>query len=326
MKMNKLAFFLLLFLYQQSFAQKDTLTREDTRGLISQFNLDTVRVLNEFGNKACTCIGSIKMKKKDDKQIAAEIAKCIDKQIIPFQSIMGVNRAMKDNTSTITINTDKGSDEYRMYYYRIEEWLADTCTAMKSAVVNNNKETKFSVSKDKRAKEQYSHGENLLKNELYEDALPFFQKAVDIDPKFAFAWDDLGICQRRLGNLDAALDAYNRSLALDSTGKVPLQNIAVVYEYKKDYDKAIEAYKNLSKNYPEDPEAYYGTGRMYEMKEDYEKALDYMCKAYNAYIDINSPYRVDAQTNINIYHKKLKDLGKEELFFKILKDNHIKSQ
>jgi hypothetical protein len=48
-----------------------------------------------------------------------------------------------------------------------------------------------------------------------------------------------------------------------------------------------------------------------------------MCKAYNAYIEQNSPYRVDAQNNIGIYYKKLKALGKEESFQNILKANHI---
>jgi len=321
MKASKFPFLLLLFLCHQSLA----LSREATKNLMSQINIDTASMLRDYGEKACDCIASIKVKKKDEKEIAADIAKCIDKQTLLFQSIMEMNRAMKEGTFNIVINTDKESDQYKRYYYRIEEWLADTCTAMKNLLTNSAPQTKYSVSKDKRAKEQYAHGENLLRNELYEDALPFFQKAVEIDPNFAFAWDDLGICQRRLGNFDAALEAYNKSLALDPTGKVPLQNIPVVYEFKKEYDKAIEAYKNLSKVYPEDPEAYYGTGRMYEMKEDFEKALDYMCKAYNAYVNINSPYRVDAQTNINIYHKKLKDADKEELFFKILKDNHIRT-
>ena len=52
---------------------------------------------------------------------------------------------------------------------------------------------------------------------------------------------------------------------------------------------------------------------------------DLMCKAYNAYIAVNSPYRSDAEKNINIYFKKLKDAGKEQQFYQILKDNHIKT-
>jgi tetratricopeptide (TPR) repeat protein len=157
-------------------------------------------------------------------------------------------------------------------------------------------------------------------------AVPYFQKAVDIDPRFAFAWDNLGVCQRRLGNLDAALQAYTKSLELDPKGVMPLHNIPVVYEHKKDYDKAIEAYQKLLAIYPDDPEAFYGTGRIYAFfKVDLEKALQNMCKAYNIYTSINSPYRVDAEKNITYLYQELKKEGKEKLFFDILKENNIRT-
>ena len=133
-------------------------------------------------------------------------------------------------------------------------------------------------------------------------------------------------CNRRLGNLDAALDAYNKSLALDPNGKTPLQNIPVVYQFKKDYDKALEAYQKLLVVYPGDAEGYFGIGRMYIIKSDYEKGLDNMCKAYNIYTEINSPYRVDAQNIISSLYKAMKEKGQEELFNKILKDNHISTK
>jgi tetratricopeptide (TPR) repeat protein len=165
-----------------------------------------------------------------------------------------------------------------MYYYRIEEWLVDSCATMNLIAGTNNKESEFSMSKNEKALEQYSKGETFLEKEDYKEALSWFEKAVKTDPKFAFAWDNIGICNRRFGNLDEALNAYQRSLAMDPVGKTPLHNIPVVYEFKKEYDKAIEAYIRLSKIYPDDPEAYYGTGRMYEMKNDYEKALDICAK------------------------------------------------
>ena len=113
---------------------------------------------------------------------------------------------------------------------------------------------------------------------------------------------------------------------IDPKGKTPLQNIPVVYQFKKDYDKAIDAYNKLLEVFPEDPEGYFGIGRMHIIKSDLEKGLDNMCKAYNLYIKINSPYRVDAQTIIAEVYRKMKDKGQEELFYKILKNNNISTK
>jgi len=317
---------LLFFIGCQSFAQKDTLTAEQTKDLLNQIGFDSTRMLGKYATEACTCIDSITVRKKDHKQISTDIAACIDRQTILYQSMMEISRSMKSGNLNIELNIDTDSPKYKEHYFRIEEWLTDSCASLKRIVDTNNKESEFSFSKDKKAIEQYNKGIDYLNTENYKDALGWFEKAVKTDPQFAFAWDNIGICNRRLGNLDAALEAYKKSLALDPNGKTPLQNIPVVYQFKKDYDKALEAYQNLLVVFPGDAEGYFGIGRMYILKSDYAKGLDNMCKAYNIYTEINSPYRVDAQTIISGLYKAMKEKGQEELFNKILKDNHISTK
>jgi len=312
-----------------SFAQVDTLRGEAARELLMKINkalkIDTAAILNKAGADACKCIDSIGLYGKSTKEINADIFTCINKQVGSYQLLMKIYRSMAGIDSNYVLNLDKNSNEYQHYYFEMERWLTDSCPSIKKAAASDNKEAKNSTSSDKVAIDLYNRGIKEMDKENFSAALTLFEKAVKQDEVFAFAWDNIGICKRKLGDLDGALEAYLKSLTLDPSGRLPLQNIPVVYEYKKDYDKALEAYKNLSKIYPDDPEAYYGSGRMYEMKNDYEKALDYMCKAYNAYIAINSPYRSDAEKNISIYFKKLKDAGKEAQFYQILKDNHIKT-
>ena len=84
-----------------------------------------------------------------------------------------------------------------------------------------------------------------------------------------------------------------------------------------------DAYQRLAAIYPDDPETFYGIGRVYILKNDSEKALDNMCKAYNLYIKINSPYRTDAEKNIQMLYQQMKKDNKEDVFNKILKDNNI---
>ncbi|MES1181676.1 MAG: tetratricopeptide repeat protein, partial [Flavobacterium sp.] len=174
---------------------------------------------------------------------------------------------------------------------------------------------------------QYNKGIEYVNKEKYEDAIPYFKKAVSIDPKFAFAWDNLGISYRKTSQYDKALEAYNKSLEIDPEGKMPLQNIPVVYQYLEQYDKALDAYDNLLKVSPNDPETFYGKGLIYTYyKKDHEKALAMMCKAYNLYATMNSPYRVDAQKIIQTLYSEMKKDGKEETFNKILKENNISTK
>ncbi len=326
MRKYSIATVLLFFISCQSFAQNDTLSREQTKDLMSQINIDSTKLLREYAEKACKCIDSISLQKKNHKQISVEVAECIEKETLLYMPVMEIINSIKNGNQKIDININKDSRQYKLYYFRIEEWLMDSCSSLKKAVASNNKESEFSVSKDKKAIEQYDKGIDFVNAENYKEALVWFEKAVKTDPQFAFAWDNIGISNRRLGNLDASLEAYNKSLALDPNGKTPLQNIPVVYQFKKDYDKALEAYQKLLIVFPGDAEGYFGIGRMYILKSDYEKGLDNMCKAYNIYVKMNSPYRVDAQTLIVSLYKLMKAKGQEELFDKILKDNNISTK
>ena len=147
---------LLFFISCQCFAQKDTLTSEQTKNILNQIGFDSASILNKYATNACTCIDSITVRKKDHKQISTDIAACIDRQTILYQSIMEMSRAMKDGNLNIELNVNKDSRKYKNYYFLIEEWLADSCASLKIAVASNNKESAFSFSKDKKALEEYT--------------------------------------------------------------------------------------------------------------------------------------------------------------------------
>ena len=141
---------------------------------------------------------------------------------------------------------------------------------------------------------------------------------------FAFEYDNIGICYRKLNRYDDAIKAYEKSLKIDPNGLTPLQNIAIAYIYKKDYKKAVKAYEKLAKLDSKNPEVYYGIGNIYaQYLFDYEKALENLCQAYNIYVNQKSPYRTDAETLINIVYQGLKKEGKEKVFNQILEKYNI---
>jgi len=322
--MKTLLLFLAILLCQVSFGQKS-----DTS--------ITKQLLKELAENACKCTDSISLGDKTKAQIANEINKCIDEQTGAYQlgaKLANIN-ALKEEAKekdgkkeiNISINMDKGSDDYKEYYYEMERYLMDNCKAVKDKMATNDKQGTKSYSSNPEALELYSKGLDEAKKENCKKAITYYEQAVKIDPQFAFAWDNMGICYRRLENYDKAIEAYKRSLEIDPEGRMPLQNIAIVYQYKKEYNKAIEAYEKFAKVDKDNPEVYYGIGNIYtNFLQDAEKALPYMCKAYNLYVKQKSPYRTDAEKIINIIYAEMKKQGKEARFSEILKENDIRTQ
>lgn len=285
------------------------------------------KMLSNVGLASCLCIDSISVINTTAKQNAIEIKRCIDNEVVEYQTSLMILDAVdvkEGQKATMTIYTNPESQDYKKYYYEIEKQVMDSCQSVRNVVGVNNNENEKSVSKKSEAIREYNKGNDFLRQKNYADALPFYEKAVKIDSEFVFAWDNIGVCNRNLGNYDAAIKAYKQSIKLDPKGVTAYQNISFAYVGKKNYKKAIESYKELSKLDDKNPEVYYGMGLIYHNNlADNEMALDNMCKAYNLYSDQNSPYRTDAQKVIQSLYSDLKKEGKEATFDKILAANNI---
>lgn len=320
--MKKATIALLAFLvYVNATAQKEAKSSSDT-------------LLSELADDSCKCIDSINTYNKATDQVAKEVNKCIDQGTTTLQlgkKLLAVNElekvSKKKSTKQqidISINTDVDSKEYKDAYYELERYLMNNCSAVKEKIAATEKQNTKSVSENEKALEFYSLGLKESKKENFKQAAAFFEKAVQEDPEFAFAWDNLGISYRRLDNYDKAIEAYSKSIALDPNGLMPLQNIAVAYVHKKEFNNAITAYEKLAKVDNNNPEVFYGLGSVYALDlKEYEKGLDNMCKAYNLYTTQKSPYRTDAESIISMIYGEMKKLGKEQQFNQILLDNNI---
>ena len=334
-KMSKPFLLLLLFCFDLSlstFSQKGTDTTvikgQAAKDLVKKIGFDSTTFLKEISREACACIDSVDKTENDKNKKNEGIVSCIDKEVTAYQLSLKLLNSMKGitNDQTINIATDKNSDEYKKYYYDIERWLLDSCRVLKKAISSNDdKKSEKSLSNNTDAVNAYNTGVEFLQKEQYTEGIPWFEKAVKIDSVFAFAWDNLAICYRKTNQLEKAESAYKFSLRIDSSGKTALQNLPVVYMMQKRDDEAIAAYKNFLQYYSDDPEVYYGLALVYfNNKKDMENALYNICKAYNIYVDQKSPFRSDAEKVINIIYAQMKKENKEDIFNKILKENHIK--
>ena len=85
----------------------------------------------------------------------------------------------------------------------------------------------------------------------YEDAIPYYQKALTFNADDVNVSTDLGTALWYAGRADAALAQYDRSLALDRSHAQTLFNVGVVRANgKHDYAGAIDAWESLLKANP----------------------------------------------------------------------------
>jgi len=284
-------------------------------------------LLTELSGNVCQCIDSIPYDISKDA-IHFRVKSCIDDAAGTYQ--MGHKLMNLDLSSgqtkdvTINVNVNKDSDEYKKYYYEMESYLMGNCKALKDRMTADEHISHSSMSDNPEALKLYKSGLEATKREDFKKSIECYQKAVKIDPNFAYAYDNMGICYRRLNEYDKAIDAYEKSLKIDPYGTMPLQNLGIVYQHKKEYAKAIAAYERLAEIDSKNAEVYYGIGQTCVVYTgEYEKGLDNLCKAYRIYVESKSPYRSDAEKLIQYVYEAMKKQGNEAQFHEILKRHDL---
>jgi Tfp pilus assembly protein PilF len=74
------------------------------------------------------------------------------------------------------------------------------------------------------AKEQVDFGIKVAQSGLWKEAAYRWQKAVEIDPTYSAAWNNLAIAYEQQGNFDQADKAYQKAVALDPKNAMIRQN------------------------------------------------------------------------------------------------------
>ena len=80
------------------------------------------------------------------------------------------------------------------------------------------------------AKAQVDFGIEVARHGLWREAIYRWQRAVDFDPTYASAWNNLGIGLEQEGHFDEAREAYERALDLDPGNLAIEQNYDLFLE------------------------------------------------------------------------------------------------
>jgi len=74
------------------------------------------------------------------------------------------------------------------------------------------------------AETQVEFGIEVARRDLWREALYRWQRAVEIDPTYAAAFNNLAIAYERLGEFDKARESYERAVELEPDNLMILQN------------------------------------------------------------------------------------------------------
>jgi tetratricopeptide (TPR) repeat protein len=129
----------------------------------------------------------------------------------------------------------------------------------------------------------YGVGSAYLQQQKTKEARDCFLKTVQLHAGYPGtlpnAWNNLGILAAREGNYDQAIEYFQRALQIDPQHSIALQNLGSAYRQKKDWPQAKSALERALTLNPNDPEANYSLGMVYAQQNDTDRAYQYLQKA-----------------------------------------------
>src|SRR2546427_701809 len=91
----------------------------------------------------------------------------------------------------------------------------------------------------------------------WEDAIEAYQRVVTIDPKYAAAWNNLGLLLHRLGRYDEGEAAYRSALAHDPRCREAAYNLGSLHEDRGFTEEAIADYRRALEVSPDYADAHF---------------------------------------------------------------------
>ncbi|MGA9075906.1 MAG: tetratricopeptide repeat protein, partial [Candidatus Sulfotelmatobacter sp.] len=139
----------------------------------------------------------------------------------------------------------------------------------------------------------YTLGENAHREKGISTALPYHQRAVELDPNFAMGYEELGKDYSTLGEIGRASEYFTKAFQLreHASEREKLDIIAGYYaNVAGELNKAVQTYQEEIEAYPRDYRAHLDLGNQYLSLGQYEKARDTYSQSLRLAPDNVAPY------------------------------------
>jgi len=128
-----------------------------------------------------------------------------------------------------------------------------------------------------KALKAYSLGRKAANEKGPTAALPYDQRAIELDPNFAMGYWAVGADYTTLGELGRASEYYTKAFQLREYAS-ERESLAITANYYRnvtgELDKAAQTYQEEIESYPREDAAYNGLGLVFNEQGQYEKAAE----------------------------------------------------
>ena len=113
-----------------------------------------------------------------------------------------------------------------------------------------------------------------IQNNQLKDALDELEIIYERHPNNTMALYTLGYCHERLGREGKAIEFYQDCLKFKNYLQLPAQRLAAIYLKNNQLEKAIEQYKLLRSEYPDDIKTILNLGHLYIATGNFQDAIE----------------------------------------------------
>ena len=131
-----------------------------------------------------------------------------------------------------------------------------------------------------------------------EKAIEYYKEAININPEFADAYNNMGSAIIAKGDFEQAIVSLKKALLISSNFSNAHNNLGIALKNIGSLSEAIESFKKAIKIDPLNPQALYNLGDAFLEKGDldfaidsYKKAIDINPDFHNAYLNLGNAYR-----------------------------------
>jgi tetratricopeptide (TPR) repeat protein len=118
-----------------------------------------------------------------------------------------------------------------------------------------------------------------MQNGNFPLAIQLLKRAVEVEPKNKYAWNNLGLCYLSLRQGDNAVAAFQKALEVNPYDEFAYNNLGRAYWQDRKYEDAANAFHKQLENNPLDKFAHANLGAMYAEWHKYDLAAPELEKA-----------------------------------------------
>jgi len=269
-------------------------------GLLLTIKLEAQTITEKIASKACNCLDSL----KTDEPLNSNLKDCISEATAYYMT----------NGSTEEQNFLKSFQGAVATLTEVYEIIPSQCYTLRHLLIEEKRQKYYKLSGNSDANAYYQKGNDFMDKGDFKNSIIEFKKALNLDNSFVYALDHLAFSYRNLNNLEIAIQYYQKSLVIFPEGEVALLNIANAYSLLRDYRNSKNYFKDFIYYYQDNPEGYFGLGKILFIKKDYENALENIFIAHQMYEKTNSDNLSDCDKFISLMYSELKKIDKLDLF------------